>query len=842
MAKDKCLTSFNDATGLNLSSEESRKILEDVMRAKDRLEATPGQLDFWQEAVNQLSDRKMQEAIQAKLNVLRNAQKRDGIMAQIKSNGGISAAADTLRSILHGSNKFLRDNVQTAWHSQRDAMHAAVENKLYQAGVKKAAESGAMDKDIANAWWRINNGEAVGNSPAEQAAQIYAKTLDNIRDRLNKVGATIGDARDYVTTTTYDPVRMRQAAGANKTPQEAFEAWWKKTEPRLSEKNFTDIAPRIGQSMNDARKEFGRMVYDGFVTGVHMVAGGEAETGAIAPEFANTSNIARQLSQHRVLLWKDSDSWNANMKEFSTWPTLHASVMMTLDRGTRSLALMDKLGTNPGANLNMLLRRIQETYRGDVDQVKKFQDKIFGIQNVMGRLDGSLNIPANMGIARFSASLRTWETVSDLGAVGITHFASIFPTVTSELAHHGINRLDAIGNVVKSLLTGMGDAQRREILSDLGAYADGAIRHVHSVIGDDTVPGRISKMAGRFMDMTGIHLVFDRTKAGVRDLLSHNLARNTAKSWDELEPHLSQMLGKYRITPEEWAKLKDVEMPTWNGRQYLTPSAAERAVPGISDKLLSYYTDAAAHGVVSPGVRERALLLGNTRPGTGSGEMLRFLTQFKMWPVAAMHQIIEREIYMSLSKKEAAWNIGKIAAIGIPAGFTRMWINDLAVGRPPRNPRDPKTILAAAAQSGGLGILGDYLFGETSRMGGGLVSTMGGPIVGDADSLVHIFNKWKEGEAGWPDLAHFGVRHVPFANLVYLKGALDYLAFYHLYEAASPGWWERTNRRLAKENGRTMTGYVPGGSIPYGMPGIYLGNNAGQSSGLFGNSQLRSSP
>ena len=54
----------------------------------------------------------------------------------------------------------------------------------------------------------------------------------------------------------------------------------------------------------------------------------------------------------------------------------------------------------------------------------------------------------------------------------------------------------------------------------------------------------------------------------------------------------------------------------------------------------------------------------------------------------------------------------------------------------------------------------------------------------------------------WPDLAHFAVRHVPFANLVYLKGALDYMLWYHLYEAASPGWWERTNRRLLREQGR----------------------------------------
>ncbi len=78
------------------------------------------------------------------------------------------------------------------------------------------------------------------------------------------------------------------------------------------------------------------------------------------------------------------------------------------------------------------------------------------------------------------------------------------------------------------------------------------------------------------------------------------------------------------------------------------------------------------------------------------------------------------------------------------------------------------------------------------------------------------------------------MRHVPFANMLYLKGTLDYMLFYHLYEAASPGWWERTNRRLIKEQGRAMTGYTPGGSVPSGVPWLYMQNGQGQSSGLMG--------
>lgn len=821
MSYDKCLTSFNDATGLNLSEDENKAILQSMLRAKQKIVAQRGLAndEALRQAAGDLADKKLNEAKIKKLNAFRNALVRDNVMAEIESNGGIKNAKDTIRSILHGSNKFFRDNIETTWHSRRDGWIAAIDNQLYKLGVKKIVEKGQMDDEVSRAMWQISNGESSGNTPAGKVAKLYTDALDKARDLLNKVGANIGDAKDYVTRTTYDPTRMRQAAGNSKTVDEAFSAWWGKTEPRLSEKNFIDLVPKPGQSMAVARRELGRSVYDGRITGIDKVIN---EDIYIPPEYKGTVNVANKVSHHRVLLWKDSDSWLANMKDFGSYPTLHASVMMSLDQAARALSLMDKMGTNPAANLNMILKRVQQTYRGEGDAVNTFKNKMQGIQNVMGRLDGTLNIPANMGFAQGAQALRTWESASSLGGVGVTHLASIFPTVTSELAHHGISRLDSLGNIFKALTTGQGDEARRDILADLGAYADGAIRHTHNAIGDDSVPGKISSMASKLMDLTGIHLVFDRTKAGIRDMLAHNLARNLIKEWDQLDPHLSQMLGKYRITPEEWGAMHDAEMPTWNNRQYLTPSSAEQMVPGMSDKLLSYYTDAAEHGVVTPSVRERALLLGNTRPGTGAGEMLRFLTQFKMWPVAAMHQIMEREIYMSLSAKEAAFNIGMLTAIGVPAGYLRMLINDEATGHPARNPLHAKTLLAAAAQSGGLGIFGDFLFGEANRMGGGIVPTLGGPIVSDADQLVKMFNNAKDGKAGWGDLAHFGVRHIPFANLVYLKGALDYMLWYHLYEAATPGWWERTNRKLQKDQGRTMTGYVPGGGVPYGVPGVHL--------------------
>lgn len=817
-----------------------------------------GAADPFISAANELSAKVKEAAKADRLDAIRNTTIRNNVLQQVEKQGGLAKAVNTLRSLLHGTNSGVRDSIESQWRGVASGWQATLTNRLRRAVVEKAAISGQMDRDIARELWAMNAGKAeavTGNNPARSVAEAVKPLLEHVKGRLNGAGARIGDAIDYVTHTLHDPQKMRRAAGSGASPDEAFAAWWKATESKLSDKTFEGVTPKDGETIEQARQRFGRSVYDALVSGVHMTPEGAfgIKDNYVPPAFEGTRNVAKKVSQQRVLFWKSGEDWNDYMQSFGSPTSLTHGVMMTLDKSARQLALMEKLGTNPTANLNQIVRRIQETYRDDIDGVKKFQGKVKGIEDVMAHLDGSANIPVNDMWSRLASGYRTWLSISDLGGVGVTHFASIWPTVTSEMVHHGVSRLETLGNMAKALLKGRGGVERQEVAADLGAYSHGLTRDMHSRWqADDNVPGHISALANTFMKYTGIHYIFDNTQAAVREMLAHQLARSGTKGFGELDGHLSQILGKYGIGEGEWNILRGVkDLATADGRQYLTPKDALRADggkiedllrqrgeisdgasadsvsrsvdrfrQGLSDKLLSYYGDAAAHSVVTAGVRERAAVLGAERPGSFGGELRRFVMQFKMWPLAAMNQIIGREIHMSLSKGEAAWNLGTLAALSMAGGYLRMAVNDAALGHPQRNPLDPHTMAAALAQGGGIGILGDFLFGETSRMGAGLVGTLGGPAVADADQLVKIFEGWKQGKMGWPDLAHFGVRHIPFANLVYLKGALDYMVWYHLYEAASPGWWERTNRRLAKEQGRTMTGYTPGAGVPWTPWGI----------------------
>lgn len=67
----------------------------------------------------------------------------------------------------------------------------------------------------------------------------------------------------------------------------------------------------------------------------------------------------------------------------------------------------------------------------------------------------------------------------------------------------------------------------------------------------------------------------------------------------------------------------------------------------------------------------------------------------------------------------------------------------------------------------------------------------------------------------WGNIVKGGLSHIPVANLLYLKGAYSYLILWHAIEAMKPGWWQRTNSMMEKEQHRTHFGFKPYQPVPY---------------------------
>jgi hypothetical protein len=427
--------------------------------------------------------------------------------------------------------------------------------------------------------------------------------------------------------------------------------------------------------------------------------------------------------------------------------------------------------------------------------------------------------------------VRLDESLSKLGNVMFTHL-NVGMTHAAEARHHGIGLPESYGNFLKSAVMGRGQGERREMANLLGAGADGATEHILNRFDlDNGFTGAASSLSNAFFRMTGIRYLFNAERGGFEMMMSHNLGANLDKTFGDLHPGLQNLLGGYGIEGKEWDLLRNAaERTTANGRVYLTPHDAMR----ISDanarayltagghdgtareidalrhdlalRVNAYIDNSAQRGMVQPGAETHAILSQGMRPGTPGGEIARFLAQFKVWPTELIRSGLGREVFTSKTWKGAAVGISHMIAAGTIFGYLRNVAADIAAGKEPRDPTQWATVLAALAQGGGMGLAGDFLFGQgaQSRFGQGPLVSLLGPGAEDANSLYDMLIAAKNLKGGQvaTQALNFATSHIPFANLFYARAALEYLVLWRLNEMVNPGWAQRYEHQVQQQNGQ----------------------------------------
>lgn len=228
--------------------------------------------------------------------------------------------------------------------------------------------------------------------------------------------------------------------------------------------------------------------------------------------------------------------------------------------------------------------------------------------------------------------------------------------------------------------------------------------------------------------------------------------------------------------------------------------------------VLRFFADETSYGVVEVDARTRRTMTQGTRPGTFAGEAMRFIGQFKGFPMAFTQRVGGRAIYghrNGAGLLERSAHIGTLLAGMTMAGYGAMVMKDMVKGYwPPRDPADPKTWAAAFIQGGAAGIYGDFLFGRVNRFGGGLTETAIGPALGSIADLGELLLKARDAglsadeKVRAADWLNYATQNTPFVNLVYVRPALDYLLLSSAREALSPGYLKKIERRRATDYGQ----------------------------------------
>ena len=653
-----------------------------------------------------------------------------------------------------------------------------------------------------------------GNSEAIKMAKIMTGINDDLIKHQNSYGANIRERAGYIVRQTHDSERISQAG---------FEEW------------FNDISQLLDDNLtfgalasNAEKQEFLFEAYKKLSSGLYHVAEGAANSDFRA-QFKGPGNLAKKMSQHRTLHFKDAESWFKYNEKYGRG-RIEEIFMDTIMRGSRNIALLQNLGTNPELMFNEILTGLQDANRYDKKKLGKIGTQFQ--HNMYKTLQGGLNVPENMTLYNWSNRILQLNAMGRLGSAVLSAFGDL-PIAMSELRYQGVHPLEAFRNQVFSLfgekradLTN----EEKDIFNLFATYNEGMMSDFMSriaPISDDAKvqPGVMSNLTRLFFKFSMLTPWTDAQKTGMRFAMANNLGNISDTAFDNLTDQMKSMFTKHAINNKDWDVLRSA-VTNLDGRKFLFtdlisniddakirsifPDMSDTAIQQykfeLADKLQGLFVDRISYGVITPGLEEKTMMMGGSKRGTAWGEFKMHMWQFKSFTLTIWNKLVNpssgREFENGINAGSMVGFASLMAQLTL-SGYVITCAKDLANGKTLRDPRDPKTLLTAIAAGGGMGLLGDFIFGDYSKYGNSIADTILGPTLGGTvGNLTEIWNRAKQGDDPSVAAMRMLYSYIPGNNLFYTKWVTNYLFLYNLQEAMSPGYLHRMEQRLEDNHGQ----------------------------------------
>ena len=871
------------AKQMGADEAEARDIVEQMAREKGRIEKTSQAVEnldgmeeelakAWASKVENMEMAALARKREAALTILKRMELENRLNT-VKGEG--FSFMDGLESILVGSYKRFfgaRNSVDARRANIQEFTQGAVLNSLEKIGekygeniMKLIKHDKAFHDAIVN---EIISPQSTKDAMAREVAEMFSGYLEVARQRANQAGANIGKIDGYVPQS-HDPWKISETTGDGGSPRTS---WVDFVQERLDvDRSFPDLAGKP----DELREVLGE-VYDSIVIG-HDGQVSPAERG----ERILPRNMASGLNKHRVLHFKDGPAFLEYNERYGRGNVLDG-ISRHLEKMARTTALMETLGPNPQMMVESLIakemREIHDSPNLDATAKQKqiealrksFSPGVIRSGKVatwMAELTGETQWPLNTSAARAGSIARGIQTVSKLGMATLSSLADVYVKASAMR----VNGESWGGAIVESLshYFSLYKGDQRELARDLGFMIEGSLGdlNIRWDISENR-PGVLSSMQNALFQWSGLNWFTEAGKAGQAMWFSNRMAKKANTPYAALDANTKAILDYHGITPERWGVMSKMVQEGEGGRAYLVPGKAqdlsdadlEGLLPDwaktASDKVKSrefsrlrseLQTDAGSmiadetrFGVLEPDAKTRAFLFQGTRPGTAAGEIWRMIWQFKSFPIAYLQRVVEGrrwvrgERQMGMSYGANSWktyadalsrDVPGLVGFALSSyvfGYLAMTMKDIAKGKMPRDPMKKESFLAALAQSGGLGIYGDFFLGQVNRFGNDFAGTLAGPVLGSVGDLVTAGGLAIRGDfqnAG-EELINLVAAQTPFINMWYTKAAVDWLLLYHLREMMSPGSLARSERKMREEFGQEYI-YSPAQHIQRGGFGFY---------------------
>jgi len=839
MAKNSCSTRI-----LNLIKKSSLKSI-DQQDAIDKiniavLEAKKTNLD--QVDIDKIS-KKVTEQIKAQKKINKINAVNDEILVRKK----VQELLDTfdgdeqegLIALLVGSNRLTlgaRSSVGVAQNAAQGQLVAAFDAEVTANnldGMFDKADS-KLQEELAITQQQISEGMEVTtkNQDVKKLAEIMEKHSELTRQALNARGANIPKMWGYVVRQSHDQFNVR--AAANRLGKNLDEI---KADPNLKgtdinyNKNFTAWKNFIMQYL-DGDRTFGNTDnIDSFLmNSYNSLVGNKIQVADGASGVFGSNSVTKGISNKRVLHFKSAKDWYAYNEKFGTG-SLKETYYSGLMTAGRNIGMLDTLGTKPKENFEkirvaisnrMLANKRSTESLSSYRQFEKFMNVVDG---TVYTFDGG---KFGFAVAKWSAIGRAVGNVAKLGGAVISAAADI-GIYASEMKYQGRSFLGGMGEAMGGIGKIKNTKQKKDIAKGLGFLGDGTTYDISGrfQVGDNLNKGW-TQIQRTFFKYNLLSWWTNTLKENSMLGMANYYANQKNLSFDQLNKPLQSFFGLYNIDATKWDVIRKTAMSKADdGTEFINISelsnmsdADIKKITGMNDlnktelqmekdkfkySVSGMLLDRSIYAVIEPDARTKGTMTQGTLAGTGMGEAIRFLGQFKAFPMAIGNKVLGREIAFLRSgpNQDIGRGIRGLSSIVVVSGFMgymSMTAKDLLKGKEPRDPNNIKTIMAAFLQGGGLGIYGDVLFKE-QRDAGSVAAGLIGPAPTTAIDLGLAFKYALSGEGGKAGRAAYRTisSNIPFLNLFYIKTIFDYMIGFQIMETMNPGVLKRVEKRMKKD-------------------------------------------
>jgi len=811
----KCFKEIKRLTGDLLSDDQVNQILDEakIKLNENAFQQQQGKTDkiLAQEIINNFEYEQALKKRNLAENNIKALDTYQKIIDAVDMSEGRMNAVEGVEAILVGIQKFskiTRDSIG----AKQDTIEVVEVNRLITE-INKLGDNawrdfseGQMDIEIMQEMVGITTGV----KQAKDIAMILKKYQNSWRNRLNDLGANIGLLDDWITRTTHNTEKMANASKISKIIGDNRTAWVEFIKGRLDiPRTFANVSDpaQIDNILGD--------IYNSIMSGDHLKHGG---TNSVY----GTRNVTNRLNASRVLHFKDVQARQEYNVAFGE-PSLKESVMGVLSNSARNIAIMQELGTNPKDTLNKILALLRKKYKDQDSKITR-QLNLKTFENQFKEIDGSINGIGNQTLATISMGVRTLQNTGKLGLATITSFGDLAQYMgTTSFQGRGLfsGLFEALNGLFKT-----NDRAAMEVLQTTS-------NSIHSFMGNkygaaNDTWGTMGKIQNTFFKWNTLNGWISSLKSSMAVGLSRHYGMQTELKFSDLSVRERNFLTLYGIDDGKWNMLRSIKTLDVEGKRYMTAEGVNE----LSDSVINAYVgkklsqreirnfkqdleitwrnvlvDQTMHGTPEPDAAIRAITNQGLEKGTPMGETIRFVMQFKSFPISIWKKIIGRELYSYGPDDSRLAKVSGLASLLMLStfwGYIAMSVKDMIKGRSPRDPNKKSTLVQAFAQGGGAGIYGDFLINELqNEYGNGIFETALGPTASDIKKIFDIVQSMNDPKKAGKKFVQLAEGNVPFLNLYYTKTAYDYLIGYQVKEYLDPGFFRRMRDKHEQQRGQS---------------------------------------